>query len=89
MRSFIKVGKYIAITALALVVLGVGGLLGVRTYLQHANAPAFAIDSPNGINESAYVKIGGIDQGCRSADRTATTPCCSVSTADLVARGIK
>ena len=62
MRSFIKVGKYIAITALALVVLGFGGLLGVRTYLQHANAPAFAIDSPNGINESAYVKIGGIDQ---------------------------
>lgn len=62
MRTFLKLGKYVLLAALGLLVLVVGGLLGLRTYQQHANASAYAIASPNGINESGYVTIGGIEQ---------------------------
>lgn len=62
MRTLWKLTKWLLVLSLAAVVLVVGLLLGIRTYRQHANTRLFAIDSPNGINESGYVRIGGIDQ---------------------------
>lgn len=62
MRTLLKVGKYLLLAVGALLVLAVGGFLGLRAYLQHKNAPAYAITSPNGIDEAGYVKIGGIEQ---------------------------
>lgn len=62
MRILLKIGKWVLIVLVALVVLLIGGFLGFRTYLQHRNAPAFAINSAHGISEAGYVKIGGIEQ---------------------------
>ena len=72
MKFLLKAGKFLLIAVIALLVLAVGGFLGLRAYLQHANAPAYAITSPNGINEAGYVKIGGIEQWVqiRGHDRT-------------------
>lgn len=62
MRILLKVGKWFLIVAVALLVLAVGSFLGLRSYLQHRNAPAFAINPATGISEAGYVKIGGIEQ---------------------------
>lgn len=62
MRTILKIGKWVLIVVVTLLVLAVGGFLGLRAYLQHRNAPAFAINSANGISEAGYVKIGGIEQ---------------------------
>ncbi len=48
--------------AIALLVLALGSLLTVRSCAQRSNAKAFAIHTANGIDESGYVRIGGIDQ---------------------------
>jgi pimeloyl-ACP methyl ester carboxylesterase len=45
-----------------LAVLAIGSGLGFRAYRQHLGARALAIQSPNGLQEGMYVKIGGIDQ---------------------------
>jgi pimeloyl-ACP methyl ester carboxylesterase len=50
----------LAVTALA--VLAIGSGLGFRAYRQHLSARALAIQSPNGVQEGMYVKIGGVDQ---------------------------
>jgi pimeloyl-ACP methyl ester carboxylesterase len=50
----------LATTALLAAVVGVG--LGFRSYRQHVAAQALAIHSPNGIQEAAFVDIGGIRQ---------------------------
>lgn len=50
----------LAVTVLAVLAIGLG--LGLRAYRQHLGAGALAIQSPNGIQEGMYVKIGGIDQ---------------------------
>ena len=39
--------------------------LGTRAVLQHRNAEALAIRSPNGVDEGVYARIGGIDQWLR------------------------
>lgn len=57
-----KATKIILLSAVALLVIAVGAVIGYRAYLQHANAKAIAIRSQNGIDEGMYVKIGGIDQ---------------------------
>jgi pimeloyl-ACP methyl ester carboxylesterase len=57
-----KAARIILLSAVALLVVAVGAVLGCRAYLQHANAKAIAIRSPNGIDEGMYVKIGGINQ---------------------------
>jgi len=57
-----KTTKVILLSAVALLVVALGAVLGYRAYLQHANAKAIAIHAPNGIDEGMYVKIGGIDQ---------------------------
>jgi pimeloyl-ACP methyl ester carboxylesterase len=45
-----------------LAVLAIGSGLGFRAYRQHLSARALAIQSPNGVQEGMYVKIGGVDQ---------------------------
>ena len=62
MRSFLKFLKYAAIAATALVLFAVIAFFAVRTLRQNANAKAFAIADPKGIDEAGYVEIGGIRQ---------------------------
>lgn len=62
MRTLLKIGKYIGIFIIVLVVLGIGVLLSSRTYSQHLNAREYAIHATNGIDEGGYVNIGGIEQ---------------------------
>ncbi len=60
-----KIWKVVGIALLSLVglvVVIVGGLVGYRACRQHQNADALAIQSANGIEESMFVKIGGIEQ---------------------------
>jgi pimeloyl-ACP methyl ester carboxylesterase len=61
----LRIGKIVKVTtifAVTLIVIGIGGLLGLRAYYQHVNAATLAIDTPNGIREGMYVTIGGIEQ---------------------------
>jgi pimeloyl-ACP methyl ester carboxylesterase len=62
MKMAIKVAMLIAAGTIGFVVLGFGGLLGYRASVQHHNAQAFAITTPDGIDEATYVAIGGIRQ---------------------------
>lgn len=62
MQRLLKLAKYALIVAVGLLVLAVVALISVRAYNQSANAPKFAIQSPTGVDESGYVKIGGIEQ---------------------------
>jgi pimeloyl-ACP methyl ester carboxylesterase len=62
MRTILKVATIAVLSAIALIVFAVAATLGYRADLQHHNAQAFAIHTPNGIDEAMYVKIGGIDQ---------------------------
>jgi len=52
----------IGIVVVALLVLGIAALLGYRKLRQRRVAKALAIDTPNGIVEAGYVRIGGVDQ---------------------------
>jgi pimeloyl-ACP methyl ester carboxylesterase len=47
---------------LLLLVVAACGALCYRTYRQHQNSDALAIHSPEGINQSTYLEIGGIRQ---------------------------
>jgi hypothetical protein len=60
-----KVAKILGIALLSLVgliVLIVGAGLGYRAFRQHQNEEALAIHTSRGIDESMFVKIGGIEQ---------------------------
>src|SRR4051794_17943445 len=50
----------LAVTLVA--ALAIGGALGLRAYRQQIAARILAIQSPNGVQEGMYVRIGGIDQ---------------------------
>ena len=52
----------IVVIALLVIVTAVAALLGYRKLGQRRVARALAIDTPNGIVEAGYVKIGGVDQ---------------------------
>jgi pimeloyl-ACP methyl ester carboxylesterase len=52
----------IGIGLVALLALGIGGAFGYRKLRQRRVARALAIDTPNGIVEGRYVRIGGVDQ---------------------------
>jgi pimeloyl-ACP methyl ester carboxylesterase len=59
------VGRRILRAFIAVVLLAVflvAGLLLYRSWRQHQNAEALAIHTPNGIEESMFVPIGGIEQ---------------------------
>jgi pimeloyl-ACP methyl ester carboxylesterase len=51
-----------ALGLLALIAIVVVAAFGYRAWRQHENAQALAITTPNGIDEAAFVKIGGIAQ---------------------------
>jgi pimeloyl-ACP methyl ester carboxylesterase len=61
-RTLLKIAKYSSIVAIGLLTFAIAALLSLRAYNQSANAPKFAIQSANGIDEGGYVKIGGIEQ---------------------------
>ncbi len=62
MRLLWKIAKYASIVGVSVIALAVVALFSLRAYNQRTNAPRFAIQSPNGIEESGYIKIGGIEQ---------------------------
>lgn len=62
MRILIKIAKIGSLVVVGLIVALGGLLLSLRTVRQHANAKAFAITAPQGIDEAGYVEIGGIQQ---------------------------
>ena len=61
-RKFLRVLKITSLGLLGLLILVVGGLYGVLVYRQHQTEEQLAIRTPNGIDESMYVPIGGIQQ---------------------------
>jgi pimeloyl-ACP methyl ester carboxylesterase len=74
MRALLKIATYMTISILALVVLAIGALLSFRAWSHHSNAKVYAIHSANGINESRYVSIGGIDQWIQIRGRDRDNP---------------
>jgi pimeloyl-ACP methyl ester carboxylesterase len=48
--------------SLAVLAVAIASGFGYRAYRQHLGAGVLAIQSPNGVQEGMYVKIGGIDQ---------------------------
>jgi len=62
MSKLWKVAKITMLSIVGLIVVVISAAVGYRAYLQHANAKAIAIHTPNGIDEAQYVRIGGIDQ---------------------------
>jgi pimeloyl-ACP methyl ester carboxylesterase len=61
-RKVLRALKFIVLALLVLLLTASGAALGYRAYLQHIHAQALVILAPNGIDESRYVRIGGIDQ---------------------------
>lgn len=51
-----------ASVVIGLIIVAVVGGLAFRAYCQNQNAKALKIDTPDGITEEMFVKIGGIDQ---------------------------
>jgi len=63
------------VAGLALMALLVGGgALGARAWAQTRNADAFAIPSPPGIDEEAFLRIGGVDQWVTIRGRDRANP---------------
>jgi pimeloyl-ACP methyl ester carboxylesterase len=62
MRKVRRVAKLVLLSSVGLVVVAVGGLLALRSYMQHAAARTIVIQTANGIDEAGYVRIGGIEQ---------------------------
>jgi pimeloyl-ACP methyl ester carboxylesterase len=61
-RKLLKTTAWILAALGALIAVTVLGFLGYRSLRLHQNAVAFAIRAPKGIEESSFVRIGGIDQ---------------------------
>ena len=58
----LRVAKASLLVLAVLVTVAIASGFGYRAYRQHLSAGVLAIQSPNGIQEGMYVKIGGIDQ---------------------------
>ena len=68
----------VAISSAGALALAAAGALAYRARCQRRIARSLAINTPNGISESGYVRIGGIDQWIQIRERTAPTrSCCS------------
>lgn len=62
MKRILRLAKISLLTVVVLAILAIGSGLGFRAYRQQLAARVLAIQSPNGVQEGMYVKIGGIDQ---------------------------
>lgn len=62
MSKIFKIAKISLLSLIGLIVIVLAAGLGYRAHLQHVNAQAIAIRTPNGIDEAMYVEIGGIKQ---------------------------
>ena len=62
MKMFWRAIKIVVAGGLLLAVLALAAGAGLRSYNQSVNAKRFVIQTSNGIDEGAYVSIGGIDQ---------------------------
>lgn len=74
MRITLKIGKILLTLLLAAFVVIAALFLSLRAYNQHANASAFEIRDPHGINEAGYVRLGGIDQWVQIRGRDRDNP---------------
>jgi pimeloyl-ACP methyl ester carboxylesterase len=61
-RRILRIAKTGLLAVTVLAVLAIGSGLGFRAYRQYLSARVLAIQSPNGVQEGMYVKIGGVDQ---------------------------
>lgn len=62
MRFILKTVKVLLLVIASTVFVAAVFFISVRAYRQHANAAQFEIRRPKGVDESGYVRIGGIDQ---------------------------
>ncbi len=62
MNRIRRIARTSLLVVVVLAILAIGSGLGFRAYRQQLAAPALAIQSPDGVQEGMYVKIGGIDQ---------------------------
>jgi pimeloyl-ACP methyl ester carboxylesterase len=62
MRLVLRVLGWIVGGIVALALIAVIGAYGYFKWRQHENAVPLAINTPNGIDEAGFVKIGGVDQ---------------------------
>jgi pimeloyl-ACP methyl ester carboxylesterase len=74
MRRFLNILKWLLLSVVAFLVVAISGILAYRAYVQHVNAQALAIHTPNGIDEGMYVKVGGIDQWIRIRGQDRSNP---------------
>ena len=72
MRRIVKWIVRLVLGAVLLLVLAGALLLGFRALRQHQTAAELRITTPNGIQESGFVRVGGVDQWVqiRGEDRT-------------------
>jgi pimeloyl-ACP methyl ester carboxylesterase len=61
-QRILRITKVSLLAAAVLAALATASGFGFRAYRQHLSARALAIQSPNGVQEGMYVKIGGVDQ---------------------------
>src|SRR5687767_1499008 len=57
-----KIIGMVVLVLAAILAFAAAGLLGGRALAQNRNAEALAIRTPNGINEHAFVRLGGVEQ---------------------------
>jgi pimeloyl-ACP methyl ester carboxylesterase len=62
LRMMWKVARVVLLNLIGILVILIVSGLSYRAYRQHQNATALAINTPNGIDESMFVPIGGINQ---------------------------
>jgi pimeloyl-ACP methyl ester carboxylesterase len=62
MRTILRWVGRLALGLVLLLALTAGGLLGWRALRQHHAARALRIETPDGIQEAGFVRIGGVDQ---------------------------
>jgi pimeloyl-ACP methyl ester carboxylesterase len=61
-RRTLRIAKTGLVALIVVAVFAIGSGLCFRAYRQYLSARVLAIQSPNGVQEGMYVKIGGIDQ---------------------------
>jgi pimeloyl-ACP methyl ester carboxylesterase len=74
MKTLFKIIGCILSGLFAIALLVAVSALGYRAFLQHRDAEVLVIHTTNGINESRYVRIGGIDQWIQIRGQDVSNP---------------